>query len=156
MGKEDVLDGGIKKTMADLEGQPLVLVAGKGGNADSFNKYSWAHILCQVKDTNMSEVQSLSPRNTIWEDRIWTAIRTAKETMHTASQPAPGGGHEKELQEKSASCRIRTFGQKRREGRSKRRDYRYKSTSSHLSNDQVIHYNEWHMRKNVEKWVRFV
>lgn len=32
------------------------------------------------------------------------------------------------------------------EGHSKRRDYRYKNTSSHLSN-QVIHYNEWHMMK---------
>lgn len=75
----------------------------------------------------------------------------AKETVHTASQPAPGGGHEKELPEESPYHRIRTLGQKRREGCSKQRDYRYKSTSSHLSNDQVIHYNEWHMMKNVEK-----
>ena len=70
--------------------------------------------------------------------------------MHTASQPAPGGGHKKELPEESPSRRVRTFGHKRREGHSKRRDYRYKSTSSHLSN-QVIHYNDWHMMKNVEK-----
>ena len=42
--------------------------------------------------------------------------------MHTASQPAPGGGHEKELPEESPYHRIRTLGQKRREGCSKQKE----------------------------------
>ena len=88
--------------------------AGQGGNADAFNKYLWAHILCQARDTNVSELQSLSPRNTIWEDRIWTAIQMERKPCVQQANMHQEVATRKEFPEESPFHRIRTFGQKRR------------------------------------------